>query len=179
MLTTDDLQQFQAQHPDYRMELVDGAIVVMTPSGYESDEVAANAITALNSWVKPQRLGRVTASSAGFKLGDKNVKAPDASFVRAERLRESTRSYAELAPDLMVEVKSPTDDVVALEAKIQQFIDAGTTVGILINPEDETVKVYRANQEAIVLTNDDVLTAPDVLPGWEVPISELWAPVFD
>lgn len=181
-LTPTDLIQFQAQHPDHRMELSNGEIRVMTPSGYESDEVAANAITTLNGWVKPRRLGRVAASSAGFRLPNSDVKAPDASFVKAERLKRSPRSYAELAPDLMVEVKSPTDNVDDLEAKIKQFLELGTTVGILINPDDETVKVYRLVQGSLSLTtlsDDDVLTVPDLLPGWEVPITELWAPVFD
>jgi Uma2 family endonuclease len=177
--TADDLITFQAQHPDYRMELVNGVIRVMTPSGYESDEVAARVIGKLFPWVDSQRLGRVTASNAGFKLPNADVKAPDASFVKAERLRRSPRSFAELAPDLMVEVKSPTDSVDELEHKIRQFLGMGTTVGILINPEDQTVRVYRLNQEAIALVNGDVLTVPDLLPGWEVPVIELWPPVFE
>jgi Uma2 family endonuclease len=179
MLTVKDLIQFQIQHPDHRMELTNGEIRVMSPSGYESDEVAARVIGKLFPWVDAQRLGRVAASSAGFKLPNADVKAPDASFVRAERLRRSPRSFAELAPDLMVEVKSPTDDVSDVEAKIRQFLELGTTVGILINPEDQTVRVYRLNQEAIALTNEDILTVPDVLPGWELPIVELWPPIFE
>jgi len=177
--TADDLIQFQAQHPDYRMELVNGEIRVMTPSGYESDEVAARVIGKLFPWVESQRLGRVTASNAGFKLPNDDVKAPDASFVKAERLRRSPRSFAELAPDLMVEVKSPTDDINELIAKIRQFLELGTTVGILINPDDQTVRVYRLNQEAIALSNGDTLTVPDLLPGWEVPVVELWPPIFE
>ncbi|MBD2460303.1 Uma2 family endonuclease [Oscillatoria sp. FACHB-1407] len=178
-LTTDDLLQFQAQYPDHQMELVNGEIRVMSPSGYESDEVAARVIGKLFPWVDSQRLGRVSASSAGFKLPNSDVKAPDASFVKAERLKRSPRSFAELAPDLMVEVKSPTDNVETLEAKIRQFLELGTTVGILINPEDQTVKVYRLDQEAIALANGDILVVPDLLPGWELPVIEMWSPVFE
>jgi Uma2 family endonuclease len=178
-LTAADLIQFQTQHPEHRMELINGAIKVMSPSGYESDEVAAAVIANLYTWVHPRNLGRVAASSAGFKLPNADVKAPDASFVKAERLRRSPRSFAELAPDLMVEVKSPTDEIEALEAKIRQFLELGTTVGILLNPDDQTVKIYRLNQDAIALSNTDTLTVPDLLPGWEVPVIDLWPPIFE
>lgn len=178
-LTTEDLIQLQRQHPNYRMELHNGEIIVMSPSGYESDEIAANAITALNNWVKPRKLGRVAASSAGFKLPNSDVKSPDASFVLAERLRHSPRSFAELAPDLMVEVKSPTDDIDILITKIQTFLQLGTTIGILINPDDRTVTLYRNSQDPTTLTNNDILTIPDLLPGWQVPISDLWPAIFE
>jgi Uma2 family endonuclease len=91
-LTVEDLKVFQAQHPDYRLELVDGAIVVMSPSGYESDEIAAEIIRQLGNWVRPRRLGRVAASSAGFVLPNatSDTRAPDSSFVKAERMRRTT-----------------------------------------------------------------------------------------
>ena len=69
------------------------------------------------------------------------------SFVRAERLRESPRRFAELAPDLMVEVKSPTDNLLTLREKVQNFLALGTQVGIVINPETHTVEVYRPGDE--------------------------------
>lgn len=179
-LTAKDLEKVQTKLGDeYKVELVDGKIVVMTPSGYESDEVAFRFGRRLADWVEPNRLGRVTGSSAGFTLSDSNTRAPDVSFVRAERLRRAPRSFAQLAPDLMVEVKSPTDSVEDLERKITNFLQQGTQVGILINPEDCTVKVLRAETEAIVLTDGDVLTLPDMLPGWSVAVSDLWSPVFD
>ncbi|MEL4898090.1 Uma2 family endonuclease [Crocosphaera sp. Alani8] len=111
LLNTQDLQEMQSAYPDYRLELVDGEIIVMSPSGYESDEVATEFARQLANWVKPKKLGRVTASSAGFNLPDSNTRSPDVSFVKAERLKQSPQSFAELAPDLMVEVKSPTDSL--------------------------------------------------------------------
>lgn len=181
LLSQTDLEAFQAQHPDHRLELVNGQVIVMSPSGYESDEVAAEAIRLLGNWVRPRRLGRVAASSAGFRLPNANrdVRAPNASFVSAERLRRSPQSFAELAPDLMVEVKSPTDSLEALEAKILEFLLLGTQVGLLIDPETRTIAVYRAGQPTVVLDNEDRLTVPDVLPGWEVSVADLWPLVFE
>lgn len=179
-LTVKDLEAVQAKlGDDYRAELVDGRITVMSPSGYESDEVAFRFGRRLADWVEPNRLGRVTGSSAGFTLPDSNTRAPDVSFVKAERLRRAPRSFAQLAPDLMVEVKSPSDTVEALESKIANFLTQGTQVGILVNPEDATVKVFQVGKDTTTLRSGDVLTLPDLLPGWSVAIAELWSPVFD
>lgn len=178
-LTVEDLAALQADHPDWRMELIKGEIVVMSPSGYESDEVAAEVIRVLGNWVRPRKLGRIAASSAGFRLPNSDLRAPDASFVLAERLRRSPKSFAQLAPDLTVEVKSPTDSLEAIRTKIQEFLSLGTRVGILINPDDRTVEVHRSGQAIITLHDGDVLTIPDVLPGWEVQVVDLWAPEFD
>jgi Uma2 family endonuclease len=109
MLALKDLEQLQQQHPDLKMELVSGEIIVRSPSGYNADEVAANLIIGLGSWVKLRRLGRVTASSAGFDLLDQDTRSPDVSFVKAERLPVSPERFAPLAPDLAVEVKSLSD----------------------------------------------------------------------
>lgn len=178
-LTAKDLEKFQQQHPDHRMELVDGEIVIMSPSGYESDEVATRLSTFINVWVMPRNLGRVTGSNAGFVLPNSDTRAPDVSFVQAERLRRSPRSFAELAPDLMVEVKSPTDSLFKLREKIDEFLSLGTRVGILINPEQRWVEVRRTSQEPITLHDGDTLTVPDVLPGWQVLVDDLWSPEFD
>lgn len=180
-LTVEDLKRFQQQHPDYRLELVDGTIIVMSPSGFESDEIAAAIIAQLWAWVRPRRLGRVTASSAGFKLpnADGDVRAPDASFVKAERLRQTTEDFANLVPDLIFEVRSKTDDLDRLRAKIRQFLELGTTVGALVDYRSHTIEVHRLNAEPVTLQNGDRFTVPDLLPGWEMEVSSIWAPEFD
>ncbi|MBD2169119.1 Uma2 family endonuclease [Calothrix membranacea FACHB-236] len=178
-LTVEDLEKMQQQYPDYRMELVKGNVIVMSPSGYESDEVAAEIVSQLRNWVKPRKLGRITASSAGFRLPNSDLRAPDASFVLAERLRRSPKTFAQLAPDLIVEVKSPSDNLEDIRAKIQEFLSLGTKVGILLNPDEQIVEVYNVGKEVIILHNGDVLTVPELLPGWEVPVSDLWPVEFD
>ena len=180
-LTVKDLEKLQAQHPDYRMELVDGEIILMSPSGLESDEVAAAIVAQLHNWVRPRRLGRVTASGGGFRLPNdsRDVRALDAAFILANRLPRTTENYAELVPDLMFEVKSKSDSLAKLRSKIQQFIELGTKVGVLVDPRTRTMEVYRLDRDKIVLNDGDVLQVPELLPGWELPVVEVWSPEFD
>jgi Uma2 family endonuclease len=180
-LTVKDLENLQAEHPDYQMELVGGEIIVMSPSGLESDEVVAAIVTQLSNWVRPRKLGRVTASSGGFRLPNaaRDVRAPDVSFILAERLPRTTEDYAELVPDLMFEVKSKTDTLAKLRQKIQQFLELGTKVGVLVDPRTRTMEVNRLNEDKVVLRDGDVLEVPELLPGWELPVVEVWAPEFD
>lgn len=180
-LTVKDLEQFQSQHPDYRMELVDGEIIVMSPLGLESSEVAAAIITQLSNWVRPRRLGRVAASSAGFIMPNASVdvRAPDASFIRAEQLRRTTENYAQVVPDLIFEVKSKSDSLTKLRQKIQSFLELGTQVGVLVDPRTRTMEVYRLQQEKVILQDGDTLTVPELLPGWELVVADVWAPEFD
>jgi Uma2 family endonuclease len=186
-LTITDLEDLQQEHPDWRMELVEGNIIVMGPSDYESDEIGTQFSAKLWTWVHPRRLGRVTGSSAGFILPQlekdqakkRNLRAPDVSFVRAHRLKRTQRNFVELVPDLMVEVKSRTDKIEQLVEKIQMFLSLGTEIGILIDPDELTLTVYRLNQAAQVLRDGDLLILSDLLPGWELAISDIWPLVFE
>ena len=179
-LTAKDLEKLQSQiDDDHRLELVDGEVIVMSPSGYESDEVVARVIGKLFPHVDGNRLGRITASSAGFTLPNSNTRAPDVSFVTAERLRRAPRSFAKLAPDLMFEVKSPEDTLKKLRDKIDDFLSQGTRVGILIHPEQRWVEIRRSGQNSVTLRDGDMLSIPDLLPGWEVAVSDLWSPIFE
>ena len=180
-LTVQDLKAFQLQHPDHRLELIDGAIIVMSPSGYESDEIAAEIIRQLGNWVRPRRLGRVAASSAGFVLPNatSDTRAPDASFVKAERMRRTTEDYAQLVPDLTFEVRSKTDSLDKLRAKIRQFLELGTTVGALVDYRTHTIELHRVNVDPVVLHDGDWVTVPELLPGWEMEVSSIWSLEFD
>ena len=182
MMTVKDLEELQANLSesgyDYQLELEDGKIIVMGPSDIVSSEISAEFLRLLGNWVKPRRLGRLFDSAGGFIMPDTNLKAPDVSFVRASRLLKSPRYFGGLVPDLVVEIKSQSDIIKSLEAKIKKFIELGAIVGILIDPDAETVTVYRCTGEAIRLGNENVLIIPELFPGWELSISELWPPIF-
>lgn len=182
-LTIKHLEQLQEilqeKHLDYRMELEDGKIVIMGPSDIYSSEIGIRFSWLLMNWVAPRNLGRVFDSSGGFILPNTDLKAPDVSFVRAERLRQSPRYFAQMVPDLVVEIKSQSDSFKPLQEKVQLFLTLGAQIGILIDPEQLTVTIYRPNGEQAVLNNTDKLEIPELFPGWEIPVVEIWPPVFE
>jgi Uma2 family endonuclease len=181
-MTLKDLNQVQTLFSeaglDYKIELEDGRLSIVGPSDIVSSEISSILIRLLGNWVYPRRLGRVFDSAGGFIMPDTNVKAPDVSFVRAARLRQSPRYFGELVPDLVVEIKSQSDRIKPIETKVLKFIELGATVGILIDPDEETVTIYRSTGEPTVLGNGDILTVAELFPGWELPVSELWPPIF-
>jgi Uma2 family endonuclease len=180
-LTAADLERLQAQLSDYQMELVDGEIILMSPSGLEPDEIAVEIARQLANWVRPRKLGRVAGSSAGFKLPNAtgDVRAPDCSFIQASRLRRTTQDFAQLIPDLAFEVVSKSDSLSKQRQKVQTYLGLGMVVGVVVDPRTRTVEVYRPGEEATVLQNGDTLTVPELLPGWEMEVESIWAPEFD
>ena len=179
-LTAKDLEKVQGAFPDYQMELVGGQIEVMSPCGIESDEVSLEIGAQLRNWVRPRRLGRVVGSSGGYKLPnpDEDVRAPDVSFIKAERMPHTTQDYSQIVPDLMFEVVSKTDSLKKLRLKIAQFLDLGTQVGVLVDPRTSTMEVY-SDRGKLTLSNDETLTLPDLLPDWEMEVASIWAPDFE
>ncbi len=85
-----------------------------------------------------------------------------------------------MLPDLAVEIKSQSDRIKPLEEKILKFLDLGTQVGMLIDPDEETVTIYyRDHRSKVVLGNGDAIAIPELLPGWELAVESLWPPVFE
>ncbi len=177
-LTISDLEKLQSENPNLKFELQDGEIIVMSPSDYLSEEVGSELVTLLHNWVKPRQLGRVTGSSAGFIMPNGNLLAPDVAFVSATKLKESPRSYAQVVPDLVIEVKSKSDRLKKLQQKIEQFIELGVTVAILMDPDTHTIQIYRQNTNPVDLGDNDTLTIPELFPGWQVKVKDLWPVVF-
>jgi len=182
IMTIKDVEQVQTAFSeaglDYDVELTNGRISIVGPSDIVSSEVGILFSRLLANWVYPRRLGRVFDSAGGFILPDSNLTAPDVSFVRAARLRQSPRYFGELVPDLVVEIKSQSDRIKPLVTKILNLIKLGAIIGILIDPDEETVTVYRSQGEPIVFHNGDILTLPELFPGWELAVCELWPPIF-
>ena len=142
-LTVKDFEKLQGAltdaHLDYQLELVDGEIHVMGLSDVVSSYIIAEFVSILRNWVKPRRLGFVLESSGGFNLPNSNLRGPDVSFVSARKLQRLPRTFANIVPDLIVEVKSYSDRLKPTREKIQMFLSLGTQVGILVDPDQKVL----------------------------------------
>lgn len=161
-------------------ELVDGEVRhLMAPAG-DSSAVAMHLGTYVRIFVGSRGLGLVTTTDGSYvvsRIPRAVVLQPDVGFVRMERVAdpETTRSAIEGAPDLAVEVRSPSDVVLEIEGKIGRYLRAGTRLAWLVDPLRQRVTVWRAGEaEPAVLTTDDVLEGHDVLPGFRLPVREVF-----
>ena len=160
-----------------RRELVDGELRVMTPAGAEHGAVAASVLVSLGHHVRTHGLGRVFAAETGFRLGSNpdTVLAPDAAFVSSERMGPSVgKGYRSGAPDLVVEVVSPRDASAEVEAKVLRWVAAGCRMVVVVNPARRAATVHCASAEVLRLTGDDEVDGGDVVPGWRLPLRELF-----
>jgi len=162
-----------------RRELVDGEISVTPPPGEEHGAIAADILLSLGTHVRGHGLGRVFAAETGYRTGSNpdTVMAPDAAFVSRERIEQVaiSRGYRTGAPDLAVEVVSPGDSFVEVEAKVARWLAAGCRMVIVINPARRAATVYRSRDDITLLTEGDVLDGGDVVPGWTLPLRQLFA----
>jgi Uma2 family endonuclease len=159
-----------------RFELDDGELIEMPPAGPEHGETENETAYVLTRYVKEHNLGRIWTGDVGFKLLEDRVRAPDVAFVSRERLLRTPRpgtGFYPGAPDLAVEIRSPEDETGELLLKVSRFISAGTRLVWVIDPQRETVTVYRANGDVLVLRGEDLVSGEDVLPGFSCRVSEL------
>lgn len=176
-MTADELLRL----PDdgFRYELVEGELRRMTPTGGEHGEIAGNVAYFLKDHARANDLGRVYAAETGFKLSSDpdTVRAPDAAFVRKERADSMGKvpGYVPGAPDLAVEVVSPGDTYGEVEEKVLEWLDAGSRMVIVLNPRRRTATIYRSRDEIQLLGEGDEIDGADVVPGWKVPVRELFA----
>lgn len=172
VVTVGDLERMADDQ--YRYDLIDGVLIRMSPAGAEHGEIGNAFGRHLGNFVAEHDLGKVYAAETGFLLA-KNpdvVLAPDAAFVRGDRLppREERRSFLSLAPDLVVEIVSPSDRWQAVMEKVARYLRAGTRLVWVVNPRDQTLLVFRAEGSSKTLHLGDEIDGEDVLPGFRLPL---------
>jgi Uma2 family endonuclease len=163
---------------DLRTELLDGVLVKRSPPGYPHGRVQATASYLLLDFVRPRNLGEVFGE-IGFILrrNPDRVHAPDLGFIARDRIPHGGlgRGFVDFPPDLVVEIVSPSDRCSEIEEKVQEWLRFGAHIVWLVRTEPRTVTVSEAGREPLTLTEADVLTAEPVLPGFRVPIRDLFA----
>ena len=173
------MAQFAALSLDSgRSELVEGELRMMAPAGGRHGRVAMNCGRLLANHVDEHKLGVVYAAETGFVLArdPDTVRAPDVAFVSAHRVPEigDESAFIPFAPDLAIEVISPGDSFSGVEEKAFSWLNAGTRLVLLVDPGNETVHVYRSADAISVLGKRDVMSASDVVDGWQVAVAELF-----
>lgn len=175
-ITTAD-QLFQATDLE-RCELVRGELVMMTPAGFEHGRITGRITIILGGFVSQHRLGVITGAETGFLIRQDpdTVRAPDVAFVRTERVPATPpRAFFPGAPDLAIEVVSPNDRASQLIAKVQDWLDAGCQAVWVVDPGTRSITFYRSRSQASVLSTSDTLTGGEVVPGFSVPVQDIFA----
>src|SRR6266567_7464366 len=163
------------QIPDKHAELVRGALVVREPPGLRHGRIALEIAAAIAAHVRAQQLGRVYVES-GFKLTSNpdTVRGPDVAFIRETRLPEPEPvGYPALAPDLVVEILSPTDRPGEVLGRVADWLSAGTRLVWVIDPERRVIRIYRADGADEIVTREQALDGADVVPGFACQLATI------
>jgi Uma2 family endonuclease len=162
-----------------RHELVRGELRTMPPAGFEHGDLTQVFGSSLGPYVRAHQLGKVVVGDIGFRLtvDPDTVRAPDVAFVCRERVEAAGRvpGYWPGAPDLVVEVISPNDLYTEVDEKIAEWLEHGARLVFVVNPRRQTVAVHRPGQPVRVLAGDALLDGEDVVPGWTLPLRELFS----
>jgi Uma2 family endonuclease len=177
-LTADDL--WRMGEGDVRRELVNGEVIEMTPAGGLHGAVTGKVYRRLADYVDARRPGKVVVGDVGFVLAlptdAERVRAPDVAFVSTARLPEGRlpQGFIRGAPDLAVEVLSPSENPIEVQQKVRDYLEAGTRLVWVVAPLVRTVTVYRPDGSARLVREPESLDGEDVLPGLAIPLADLF-----
>lgn len=175
LLTIEEFERLP-EEDGYLLELVRGRIVREPRPAYEHGRLVAEIAARLREFARHQNLG-VVVVEAGFALSEEPsiVRGPDVAFVSRERAPERGRAptFPRLAPDLAVEVASPSNTLTELHDKALDYLEAGTRLVWLVEPSARRVTVLRSREDIRILREGDSLDCGDVLPGFRTTVAEL------
>ena len=176
LITAEEFAEMPDPPDGSKQELVRGVIVTMPPPKAPHGRCCSKLNQRLSNFVEEKKLGNVFCNDSGFitERAPDTVRGPDVSFWSFERLPEVSPGYIEVAPDLAVEVVSPSDHFGRLQGKINQYLKGGVRLIWVVDPEDRSVTVYRPGKPDIYLTENETLSGDDVLAGFSVPVSGLF-----
>lgn len=178
-LTDEKFLELCLDNPNLRLEMTaKGELIVMGPTTSETGRRNASLNFQLYFWARDDGTGICFASSAGFTLPNGAKVSPDASWVRRERYEaltaEEREQFAPLCPDFVVELRSKTDRLARLQAKMSEYLENGARLGWLIDPAARRVYVYRPGQEVETLDAPETIAGEPVLPNFVLQLREIW-----
>jgi len=177
-LNDDEFFDFCQINRDLRIERDEqGEIIIMAPTGWETGSRNAEITMQLQQWAKRNGEGIAVDSSTGYNLPNKATRSPDASWVMKERLdtigAAKRKKFLPLCPDFVIELKSRTDTLQQLQAKMQEWIANGAQLGWLIEPDAKRVYVYRPNMQVETIENANSISGDPLLKGFVLDLTQL------
>lgn len=161
-----------------RYELVQGVLTMMSPAGGRHGRIAVRFNKLLAIHVDDNKLGVTFAAETGFHIGTNpdTVRAPDGAFVCQKKMKQlaDDSGFLPFAPDLALEVVSPNDTFSDVERKAFSWLDAGTQLVMIVEPESQTVHAYRSRENIKVFRSGELVDASDAIAGWKISVTDLF-----
>jgi Uma2 family endonuclease len=178
-LNHEEFEKLCQDNPDRSFELTaSGELIVMAPVGGESGNSELELGGELFVWNRQARLGKIFSSSTVFVLPNGAQRSPDAAWVELSRWEaltpEQRKKFPPLAPDFVIELRSATDRLPPLREKMEEYRSNGVRLGLLINPKNQQVEIYRSGQEPEILESPTSIDCGEVMPGFILSMSEIW-----
>lgn len=178
-LTDEQFESLARNHPDLNLELsAEGELIIVPPTLPYTGKKNADLNYQLSSWLRNDGTGIGFDSSSLFTFPNGAKRSPDAAWVKREKWdalsEQEKRKFSRLVPDFVAELRSDSDSLKTLRAKMLEYIENGVRLGWLIDPIEKQVSIYRANGEIEVLDDPESVSGEDVLPGFELHPRELW-----
>ena len=182
-MTDDQFAEFCAMNDDLRIERnCEGVIEIMPPVSLETGSKELDIGTDLNLWARADGSGIAGSPSVGYTLPNGSVRMPDASWVSGARYDRLTpdekRPFPHICPDFVVELRSPSDRLSVLQAKMEEYMANGARLGWLLDPSTRQAHIYRPGAPPDILDNPDSLSADPELPGFTLDLTPIWEPAF-
>ena len=154
----------------------EGDLEIMVPTGGETSSRNFNLVVQLGAWVERDGTGVAFDSGGGFILPNGAMRSPDASWLRRERLAELTaeQRFLPLCPDFVIELRSPSDPLTPLEAKMREYLENGARLGWLLDPGEKKVHVYQPEEDIQILENPRKVSGDPVLQGFVLDLRPIW-----
>jgi Uma2 family endonuclease len=177
-VTPEQFDRLCQDNPDLRLELTNkGELIVMAPTFGESGEKNGNLFGQVWTWNEQTELGKIFDSSTGYDfsaIGGGKL-SPDVSWIENSRLKGvSLKQFIPVVPDFLIELRSTTDSLKDLQTKMLEYQRLGVRLGLLINPQDKQVEVYRLGQAVKTLESPISVSCEDMLPGFVLSLKKIW-----
>lgn len=172
-----EFERLCQDNPELRLELTaTGELVTMPPAGFESSERNGDLYYQVATWNRQTQLGRTFESSAGFTLPSGAVRSPDVTWIEKSKLENipPDTAFPLVVPDFVIELRSKTDSLNTLQAKMLEYRTNGVRLGWLIDSQNQQVEIYKLGRDIKVLVLPMTLSGDEILPGFIIDLTSIW-----